>query len=165
MDYLPFIDDDESGKRFKDTVESLITKELRPENDIHPEVATLQIHLRKNPLEDVPSEELPRIDLTRYAVNDGTDTETLCTIDSYLRHQELTLQKLLPETLLNQWAINNDYLTASEEALQRTITNQEDQIQSLNQYRARMQSRDAPAFKRYEQEWKAALIKRLDSLD
>lgn len=168
MDYLPFIDDDSNDERYKDEIENLIKKELRPESDLHPEAAKLKIQLRENPLDNISLKEyqdqVPRIDITRYAVNDNTNLETLCVIDSYLRHQELTLQ-LLPQTLVNQWAINNDYLNASEESLQHVITNQEKQIHTLNQYRANMQTQTKPTFSDLEQRWKDSLINRLDSLD
>lgn len=168
MDYLPFIDDDSNNERYRDEVENMIEKELRPESGLHPEAAKLKIQLRENPLDNISLKEyrdqVPRIDITRYAVNDNTNPETLCVIDSYLRHQELTLQ-LLPQTLVNQWAINNDYLNASEESLQQIITNQENQIQTLNQYRANMQTQTKPIFSDLEQRWKDSLINRLDSLD
>lgn len=168
MDYLPFIDDDSNNERYRDEVENMIEKELRPESGLHPEAAKLKIQLRENPLDNISLKEyrdqVPRIDITRYAVNDNTNPETLCVIDSYLRHQELTLQ-LLPQTLVNQWAINNDYLNASEESLQQIITNQENQIQTLNQYRANMQTQRKPIFSDLEQRWKDSLINRLDSLD
>lgn len=168
MDYLPFIDDDSNNERYRDEVENMIEEELRPESGLHPEAAKLKIQLRENPLDNISLKEyrdqVPRIDITRYAVNDNTNPETLCVIDSYLRHQELTLQ-LLPQTLVNQWAINNDYLNASEESLQQIITNQENQIQTLNQYRANMQTQTKPIFSDLEQRWKDSLINRLDSLD
>ena len=168
MDYLPFIDDDSNNERYRDEVENMIEKELRPESGLHPEAAKMKIQLRENPLDNISLKEyrdqVPRIDITRYAVNDNTNPETLCVIDSYLRHQELTLQ-LLPQTLVNQWAINNDYLNASEESLQQIITNQENQIQTLNQYRANMQTQTKPIFSDLEQRWKDSLINRLDSLD
>lgn len=168
MDYLPFIDDDSNNERYRDEVENMIEKQLRPESGLHPEAAKLKIQLRENPLDNISLKEyrdqVPRIDITRYAVNDNTNPETLCVIDSYLRHQELTLQ-LLPQTLVNQWAINNDYLNASEESLQQIITNQENQIQTLNQYRANMQTQTKPIFSDLEQRWKDSLINRLDSLD
>lgn len=168
MDYLPFIDDNSNYERYSDEIENLIEKELRLESDLHPEAAKLKIRLRENPLDDISLKEyrdqVPRIDITRYAVNDSTNPETLCVIDSYLRHQELTLQ-LLPQTLVNQWAINNDYLNASEESLQQVITNQEKQIHTLNQYRANMQTQTKPIFNDLEQRWKDSLINRLDSLD
>lgn len=168
MDYLPFIDDDSNNERYRDEVENMIEKELRPESGLHPEAAKMKIQLRENPLDNISLKEyrdqVPRIDITRYAVNDNTNPETLCVIDSYLRHQELTLQ-LLPQTLVNQWAINDDYLNASEESLQQIITNQENQIQTLNQYRANMQTQTKPIFSDLEQRWKDSLINRLDSLD
>lgn len=179
MDYLPFIDDDPVQGTYSNEIEALIEQELRPGADLHPQTASVRMtQLRDNPLDSIYREKpledsallseyrkrLPRVDLARYAVSDSTDSDTLCVIDSYLRHQELTLQVLLPQTLVNQWAINNDYMGASDEVLQEVIAKQEKEIHTLNLYRAKMQTDNGPAFHRYEQEWKRGLISRLDSL-
>lgn len=104
----------------------------------------------------------PRIDIARYTLINQEDVDLLAITDSYLRYQILTLEKLLPRTLLNQWAINNDFLATSDKVLDRVIENQENQIRDLSQYRKTIQLQNQPIFNQYAQEWKDKLINNIN---
>lgn len=104
----------------------------------------------------------PRIDIARYTLINQEDIDLLAITDSYLRYQILTLEKLLPRTLLNQWAINNDFLATSDKVLDKVIENQENQIRDLSQYRKTIQLQNQPIFNQYAQEWKDKLINNMN---
>lgn len=176
MDYLPFIDDESSLGKYGDAIERSIAEELRDKRQkIHPEAQAITPgELRANPIHSLYCEtpyddkrlleeyqrSVARIDLAKYNVD--RDVDTLCVIDSYLRHQELVLQRLLPQSLLNQWAINNDFLNTSSETLQKVISDQETNIQNLNNYRKNVQLQNEPMFSNLADQWKESLVHRLN---
>lgn len=177
MDYLPFIDDLTGLDQYEDAVERAIVGELRDKTQqAHPEALSVTAtDLRDYPIHSLDcatsnnEEELlalyrrsfPRVDLDRYTTQ-SDDIDTLCVMDSYLRHQELILQRLMPKTLLNQWAINNDFLNASSDVLEKVIKDQENNIHDLNMYRKRLQLQNKPHFTDLTNEWKRNLVDRLD---
>lgn len=104
----------------------------------------------------------PRIDISRYTLINQEDTTVLAIMDSYLRYQLLSLERLLPRTLLNQWAINNDFLATSDKVLDSIIETQENQIRDLNQYRKTIQLQNQPIFDQYAQQWRNKLINNIN---
>ncbi|QLQ78818.1 hypothetical protein HG537_0B01660 [Torulaspora globosa] len=177
MDYLPFIDDESGLKEYINGIESEIQQELRKNRDqIHPEAQDMRLkQIRSYPVYSVHCEtsydgerllqeyrgSIPRIELERYTTEDQDNVDILCVIDSYLRHQELVLARLMPKTLLNQWAVNNDFLSASSATLKKVIQDQETNIYQLNHYRRNLQLQNASVFAGLEDQWKKTLIERL----
>lgn len=177
MDYLPFIDDELALEEYGNAVERAIQEELRNNGEeIHPEARAMRLkQIRSYPVDSLHCEtsydgerllqeykqSFPRIDLERYTTDDQ-DVDILCVIDGYLRHQELVLARLMPQTLLNQWAVNNDFLSASSATLQKVIEDQETNIYHLNTYRRNLQLQNAPVFAGLKEQWKRSLIERLD---
>ncbi|QLG70228.1 hypothetical protein HG535_0A01660 [Zygotorulaspora mrakii] len=94
--------------------------------------------------------------------NPQCNVERLAIIDNYLKHQELILREALPKTLLNQWAINNHYLSNRSEQLQQVIDLQSKHIQELNAYRKNVQLQNEPVFERDVQNWRNKLIRNLN---
>ncbi|QLL31306.1 hypothetical protein HG536_0B01690 [Torulaspora globosa] len=178
MDYLPFIDDESALEEYEDAVEKSIQEELRKNGEeIHPEARDMKLEeLRAYPVHSLYCEtsydgdrllqqykrSIPRIDMERYSTDSRGDVDILCVIDSYLRHQELVLERLMPQTLLNQWAINNDFLAASSATLQKVIDDQETNIYNLNSYRKNVQLQNARVFAALEEQWKKSLIDTLN---
>ncbi|CCK68403.1 Snt309p KNAG_0A07500 [Huiozyma naganishii CBS 8797] len=85
-----------------------------PESQLHDEVAALVSRRR---LREVPAQRTQnvlegseRVDLQKYNVSETTSLDSLKSADSYLAHQQVVLEGLLPRTLANQWATNNDYM-------------------------------------------------------
>lgn len=112
------------------------------------EEATLEEYQRKH----------PRIDLAKYDI-ESENLEVLGTIDSYLKHQSLVLEKCMAETILSQWAINNDYVEKATENLQDRITKEKALLKNLDQYREMLQRKNKPVFARLRREWKQQLVK------
>ncbi|AQZ10556.1 SNT309 (YPR101W) [Zygosaccharomyces parabailii] len=112
------------------------------------EEATLEEYKKKH----------PRIGLARYST-ESRNAEILGTVNSYLNHQYLVLRKCMPETILNQWAINNDYIEKTTETLQDRVELEKTQLKNLDRYRESVQAKNKPEFARLKSEWKQQLIK------
>lgn len=111
------------------------------------EEATLEEYTKKH----------PRIGLARYST-ESRNAEILGIMNSYLNHQYLVLRKCMPETILNQWAINNDYIEKTTETLQDRIEIEKIQLKNLDRYRENVQAKNKPELARLKSEWKQQLI-------
>lgn len=117
------------------------------------EELALQEHRKKN----------PRIEIGRYGLDVNQDNaERLAIIDNYLLHQELVLKGPLSKTMLNQWAINNDYLNGASKQLEQVIDGERKSIQDLNHYRQARQLESKVIFESGTQRWKDKLINNLN---
>lgn len=97
----------------------------------------------------------PRIDFTRYSMDNlpmdkRSQNDSLAIVDSYLAHQLITLRDLLPKTIVNQWAINNDFLKSSDQTIQDILQSQRKQLVDLDNYREKVQAAQVPAFQTLE---------------
>lgn len=83
------------------------------------------------------------IDLEKYSIVkfDQMGVDELGIIDSYMRYQELTLQELIPKTIINQWAINNDALTGQLDIVKQLELKEVNQLNQLNKYRDYMMTK------------------------
>ncbi|CAB4252072.1 similar to Saccharomyces cerevisiae YPR101W SNT309 Member of the NineTeen Complex (NTC) that contains Prp19p and stabilizes U6 snRNA in catalytic forms of the spliceosome containing U2 [Maudiozyma barnettii] len=88
----------------------------------------------------------PHVDPSRYSLEDISteDNETsiknkLAVIDSYLAHQIITLRDLIPQTSVNQWAINNDFMRTSTQIIDNLVSQQKKQLEDLDKYREKAQ--------------------------
>ncbi|CAR27471.1 hypothetical protein ZYGR_0I07460 [Zygosaccharomyces rouxii] len=188
MDFLPHLDQP-AGLDYDYEVEKLMQDHLRDENDLlHPEVQKLLSKVsipprlesfyefysrydddqgwkrKRNETEDVTLDECRKrhkgIDLGKYDVNTD-DLESLEVIDSYLKHQCLVLQNM-NETMLNQWAINNDYVERASENLQDRISHERKQLESLDKYRESIQHKHGPQLKSIKDSWRQQLIRNVE---
>ncbi|SJM87563.1 uncharacterized protein ZBIST_3752 [Zygosaccharomyces bailii] len=100
----------------------------------------------------------PRIGLARYST-ESRNAEILGTVNSYLNHQSLVLRKCMSETILNQWAINNDYIEKTTETLQDRIEIEKTQLKNLDRYRETVQAKNKSEIARLNSQWKQQLIK------
>lgn len=80
----------------------------------------------------------PRIDTSRYIPNESSEVSLLGIVDSYLKHQEIVLDTLLPQTVSNQWRINNDYIRQTCTIVEEMNIQQRKQINDLEIYRKRL---------------------------
>ena len=97
----------------------------------------------------------PRIDMSVYGLDQystGTDEakDRIATVDSYLSHQLIALRDLIPKTMVNQWAINNDLMRVSSDVVDNLLETQRKQLQDLDKYRQNAQTSAAPTFKNLE---------------
>lgn len=60
----------------------------------------------------------------------------LAVIDAYLAHQLVTVRDLLPHTLVNQWAVNNDFIEKSSQVVDDLIRQQTRQLGELETFRS-----------------------------
>ncbi|CCC67700.1 hypothetical protein NCAS_0A11420 [Naumovozyma castellii] len=103
----------------------------------------------------------PGIDPSRYSISKPKDPEILAISSSYLRHQHIILKSCLPKTIVNQWAINNDFVANNNERLQQVLNTQEKQIDDLTKYRKSVQEQSERTFKKINKQWKDNLVKNL----
>lgn len=188
MDFLPCLDKP-AGVEYDLEVEKLIQDVLRDKNDqLHPEVQKLLskaiIPPRSEPLyefyrqyddnqgwkrkrretENVTLDKWRKrhkgVDLSRYDI-ETDNLESLEVVDAYLKHQCLALQNM-NETMLNQWAINNDYMGRASENLQDRIDHEKRQLENLNKYRESMQRKHSPQLKSIKDSWRQQLIRNVE---
>ena len=91
-----------------------------------------------------------RIDMKRYSLDetslfgsiDKSKTiqqkdlkKKLAVIDAYLGHQLVTVRDLMPNTLVNQWAVNNDFIEKSSEVVDDLIRQQTKELDDLETFR------------------------------
>ncbi|SMN18155.1 similar to Saccharomyces cerevisiae YPR101W SNT309 Member of the NineTeen Complex (NTC) that contains Prp19p and stabilizes U6 snRNA in catalytic forms of the spliceosome containing U2 [Maudiozyma saulgeensis] len=95
----------------------------------------------------------PHIDLLRYNLEDiSSDDNQLSTktklaiIDSYLTHQIITLRDLIPNTLVNQWAINTDFIRTNTRTIDNLLSQQIKQLEDLDKYREKAQVNQATSY-------------------
>lgn len=88
----------------------------------------------------------PRIDTSRYVPHASADTSLLGIASSYLKHQEIILRTLLPQTISNQWMINNDQIQQTSRIVEDMSSQQRKQISDLETYREGLQRRYEPMF-------------------
>ena len=67
-------------------------------------------------------------------------------VDSYLKHQEIVLDTLLPRTISNQWMINNDHIQQTSTIVEEMSDQQQKHINDLEIYREGLQRRYEPLF-------------------
>ncbi|QHS76814.1 Snt309p [Saccharomyces paradoxus] len=88
----------------------------------------------------------PRIDTSRYVPNESSEINLLGMVDSYLKHQEIVLDTLLPRTISNQWMINNDHIQQTSTIVEEMSDQQQKHINDLEIYREGLQRRYEPLF-------------------
>ncbi|AAS52360.1 AEL324Cp [Eremothecium gossypii ATCC 10895] len=181
IDWLPYVDT--LDQRYLNEVEKTVTAELAAieQQELHPRIAELFPAVRhhwdeqyglykdnvvglegsnKRAAEDGVLSELkrrcPGIDISVYN-DDSEDPVLLATIAGYRYHQDLVVTQLLPQTLENQWAINNAYLEGAEAAVRRQLQEQEQQIAQLDRHRQELQQREALRFRYLERQWRDRL--------
>lgn len=118
----------------------------------------------KRPRESIESEDIflnqykakhPHIDMSLYdsdqQLTDTAETkDRLAIVDSYLSHQLIALRDLIPKTMVNQWAINNDLMRASVSVVDDLLEVQRKQLEDLDKYRKHAQTTAQPSFNNLE---------------
>lgn len=59
----------------------------------------------------------------------------LAVIDAYLAHQLVTVRDLMPNTLVNQWAVNNDFIEKSTQVVDDLIRQESKKLEELDTFR------------------------------
>ncbi|CCF58067.1 hypothetical protein KAFR_0D04190 [Kazachstania africana CBS 2517] len=179
MDYLPFIDSTLPHEDAQNAINMRVKRALQEINEeIHPEVQKLLDNVGRRNIDDklyesyLESEdedaflkayrkECGGVDLMRYSMDNEQDVERLAISDSYLRHQCITLEKLMSRTIMNQWTMNNVFLQNLNEQVGSMVTKQKRKNEDLINYRIKLQKTQEKSIRKLEMEYNDALIDRI----
>ncbi|EDO17100.1 hypothetical protein Kpol_1025p20 [Vanderwaltozyma polyspora DSM 70294] len=179
MTSLPFSDHEvsvyyqqQAENMFKETLSSLEMVEVHPDvlkllhkSDVYNETNSRKRGSRDTDVDigyqkskQAKNTTTQGIDDSRYSLEGSIhDMDKYEIILSYLRHQELTLDELMSRTILNQWAINNDYVSNGLEMVDMKIEKQIKEIEQINKYREQSQNKFANAEKMMTTDWHDSL--------
>ena len=105
---------------------------------------------------------VPRIDLAKYSDDAGVGSKQLAITESYLHHQLITLESLLPETLVKQWTVNNEFIEQSDSIIRSEIERQQKQLSDLEKYRRQIQLQHRETFETLQNRIDEALLNKLE---
>ena len=105
---------------------------------------------------------VPRIDLVKYSDDANVSFKQLAITESYLHHQLITLESLLPETLIKQWSVNNEFMEQSDSTIRSEIERQRKQLSDLDAYRRQIQLQHRETFETLQDRIDKAVLDKLE---
>ncbi|SCV04426.1 LANO_0G10132g1_1 [Lachancea nothofagi CBS 11611] len=179
VDWLPYID--KPVAELRGQIELLVEQELQncDLNVVHPEVENLlggEVPSRIASLfprgvkrsqpntEDVAmiKKKCSGIDKSRYELSNCKSHARRAILHSYMGHQEAVLTNLLPRTLAQQWATNNEYMKGVCDSVNNVLELQEGQIRDLEEHRKHIQIEAKRELAYLEDQWRDKLLQNVE---